>query len=167
MEHMKKAAQRGVLISIDPGVHGCGVAIWIDSKLQAAGYAAERRGLRTTAEAVRLFVSQNCSPRVERLVVEVPQVYRPSEQKGDQKDLIDLTFVAGQVAGILENVTRCSTLTVQPREWKGQAPKPVSRARSIAALDADEENAVVLPRSRKKQLDVWDAVGIGLWRLGR
>ena len=59
-----------------------------------------------------------------------------------------------------------SILHVTPAQWKGQTPKKVTEQRARKALTWDELVAVELPSARSLHHNVWDAVGIGLWRWG-
>lgn len=72
-------------------------------------------------------------------------------------DLQKLVFLVGVLAGYFSKAQ--GFVEVKPGEWKGQLPK-----------------SVVIKRLRKKfgsaavqdwEKDVWDAVGIGMWAMGR
>ena len=141
------------LASINPQVHCHAVAYWENGVLVEAGIYSEVE--------VR---------RADYLIIETPQAYTLRQQKGDQQDLIDLAFSAGRVAAKFRNVTR--TL---PAAWKGQVPKPKRRSdgpyiiehRAFKRLSAEEITVVKVPQDWKLCCDVWDAVALGLWKLGR
>jgi len=72
-------------------------------------------------------------------------------------DLQKLTFLVGVLAGYFQSAVSFTPVT--PNEWKGQLPK-----------------SVVIRRLQKRfgpgatqdwEKDGWDAVGIGLWKLGK
>jgi hypothetical protein len=132
------------LITIDPGVHGSGLAIWENSRLVSVLYEPE---LGTFTDHV---------------VIELPQIYPGSKAKGNPNDLIRLAFQAGRLVG------SSSCETVLPRQWKGTIKKEVMLRRILSRL-TDEELAMLkalrLPKSKEKECI--DAIGIGLWKLGR
>lgn len=110
-----------------------------------------------------------------RVVVECPQVY-PGDRKIDPNDLIVL---ARRVGRIEEQAARAGIAcqVVLPREWKGQTPKETHGPRILRAL-SDHERGIYMAacepfvkRQRKKreipEHNILDAIGIGLWALGR
>jgi len=99
---------------------------------------------------------------LEVAVIEVPRWY-PREHKIDVNDLIDLAVMVGEIRAHFEDVE-----LVFPRTWKGTVPKAIHNRRVLAAL-IDEERALLPRRPRAKDYDhnMVDAVGIGLWKLGR
>lgn len=136
------------MITIDPGVHGSGFAIWSGSKLVNVLY-----------EKPNPMEGRFMEP----ITIEVPQIYPGSKSKGNPNDLIRLAFEAGRIAGMAP-----ACVTVLPRQWKGTIKKEVMLRRILSKL-TDEELAMLkalkLPKSKEKE--VVDAVGIGLWKLGR
>jgi len=56
---------------------------------------------------------------------------------------------------------------VYPREWKGQATKEVTTARAEKALSVRERSCIMLPKQKVLKHNVWDAISIGMWKLGR
>jgi hypothetical protein len=60
---------------------------------------------------------------------------------------------------------------VSPRGWKGNVPKDIShdrireRLKKQGSLLDGALKFVELPKSKKHQLDVWDAIGIGLFAI--
>lgn len=156
----------GYLVSVDPGVHAVGIAFFIDRRLCSAAYVGgEWRGHRLPQVAFDAVAGALPRAYEITLVVEVPQVYgHGGAGKGeDPNDLIDLALVVGAFVGYLRPVA----LTIyRPREWKGQVPKDVMTRRIKEKLAPEEVAKVRLP-ARGKQHNVWDAVGIGLKKLGR
>lgn len=151
---------------MDPGLRGCGVALFRDEELEQAVYV-EGNGSAQRAEAwvqmvsaVREFVGTR---RVERLVVELPQVYVAVRTKGDPNDLVQLGAVVGALCLAFQEATQHVFL---PAEWKGQVPKEIVHARVASRLSAAEQGRITC---RRKSLlhNVLDAVGIGLKDLGR
>jgi len=144
------------LLSIDPG-RCTGWAYWVDSSLTACGVTE---------------VGANPCPAVstllngcQALIVELPQVYRAAESKGDPNDLIQ---VAVEVGRWVERGTVCGSRVrlVRPAEWKGQTPKEVHHRRVQRALGA-QELARLPDLPKTKAHNMMDAIGLGLWQLER
>ena len=62
---------------------------------------------------------------------------------------------------------------IRPAEHKGQVPKPKTvkepytiETRARGKLTAEELSRIILPAPYKAH-NVWDAINIGLWRIGR
>lgn len=139
------------VISIDPGVHQTGIAVWDGGQLIAA--------LLTPTDELLPLSDANV------IVVELPQVYVRARSKGDPNDLINVAFAAGKVVGSLRS-DETTVTTVKPAAWKGQVPKHIIEARVKKALSATELDNVVQCKPNLMH-NVWDAVGIGLAYMGR
>lgn len=181
------ARQVGDFLAIDPSIVSAGVAIYRGGKL----YSADRirdplhttgdtrtlgaRCLRMAHEILAWCDRAKAQPRA--VVFEWPQVYTAGKGKGSPNDLIALAGVGMAVAGAvaaalgLEQNQAIEVHTPTPADWTGQIAKTRTvagasaspRAARIAGrLDVDE--ILALPR---KSHDAIDAVGIGLWYLGR
>ena len=133
--------------SVDPGVHRCAVALWAGNGL---------RGVRSWTRGGALGYLP--------IVIEVPQVYDTRGQKGRQSDIVDLAVAAGMCASALAGPTYASSVyMVRPMIWKGQVPKKIHQQRILDSLTPAE--ITVIPETGRK--DTLDAIGIGLWALGR
>ncbi len=155
------------LLAIDPGLNACGCAYFIDNILVNSGligytaptWEAIPKRAAMTADAV--FTEFGIP---ERLVIEWPQVYRLGGRAGaDPNDLLGLAAVAGALC-----VRACDPVvnTYKPAEWKGQVPKEVHHARILRFLSDTEKKAI--PKLAKSKLhNVLDAIGLGLFHLGR
>lgn len=155
-------------VAIDPGLRGCGVAWFRDGRLKEAAYVESRE---RTARGADCFVGMADAVHEWRLnqdceyhytVIELPQVYQSKHQKGDQDDLVQLAGVVGAIC----QTSGDSVETVRPREWKGTIAKEVMTRRIESRLDEDEKAAIVR-WSAALDHNILDAVGIGLWYLGR
>ena len=160
------------MIAIDPGLRGCGVAVFHDGKIAQAGYI---RGAKTgrgpavwsvMAQAVRNEVFM-WEPENTPLAIERPQVYTVGKSKGDPDDLLELTGVVGAIC-----YAHGGPVTAyRPREWKGQLPKEIHHNRirkHLAAegrLEATERLLAGVPPSLAH--NVWDAIGLGRFALSR
>ena len=147
-----------MLVAVDPGVHACGVAVFRDTKLERAAYVESGGGPLQLRDAVKHWLALT---EPARLVVEKPQVYQARLQKGDPNDLIDLAVVVGTMLTILPD-----SETVLPARWKGQVPKEIMNVRVMSKLAPAEEARVSWPKARLRH-NVIDAIGIGLWAVGR
>ncbi len=161
-------------IAVDPGLRGCGLAIFdLDSKkLVHAEYVrnTERHGFDfVAARAMTLEIRKavfaafpGVGPLPERFWGECPLSYVAGSQKGDQNDLIHLAGFIYMIAGAFDGSALCQ---FTPREWKGTIEKDQMADRIIGRLDS-EENARVRKAGALTH-NIWDAVGIGLHALGR
>lgn len=147
------------LVAVDPGKDMLGLSFWSAGKLVFAGWYPV--GLAPIPELAS----------GARVVVERPRARHPRETPGGVKGyqaLIDITFAGALYAG------HCGAPveTVFPDEWKGGTSKAVTKVyvveqRAKSILFDDELKRVELPRAKTKHHNVWDAVGIGLFALGR
>lgn len=160
------------LLSLDPGIRGSGVALFNDGKLVACDYVKnpvkkgnDLEAIRSMALAVgRWTATDNLD--VGALVCEYPQIYGPAFSKGDNNDLLALAGVGSALAALYPDVP---VTTVLPREWKGQVPKETMHGRIRGRLDGSEADVWHAAEKRGGALfhNTADAVGIGLWHLGR
>jgi hypothetical protein len=156
------------VLSVDPGLRHCGVALFGDQQLRwAALIKSPEKTVRGPAAwlamAKAVLARLLNLPKPDVLVVEVPQVYSWRGQKGDQADLIELAGVDGALVGTIEHKTGISYL---PRQWKGQVPKEVMNARVEAKLSEVEKGRIEACAPSLRH-NVLDGVGIGLKYLGR
>jgi hypothetical protein len=97
---------------------------------------------------------------INQIVIELP-CDRPGMRKGSVNDLITLALRAGIVAGQLLGPR--PIWWIRPDEWKGQISKDLCRERIRMLLLASE--LARIPHGAPH--DVWDAIGLGLFALGR
>ena len=113
------------------------------------------------------------------VLVESQKIYPigKKQKKGGipDNDVVILARRAGELAGAYR-MAGAEREYVLPRDWKGTIPKPkngeqyIIEKRALAVLDERETQLIYSTKSaRAKSLDhnLIDAVGIGLWRLGR
>lgn len=97
-------------------------------------------------------------------LLEHPRWY-PHDHK-DVNDLIDLASKKGRFEQLLRE--HFNVEDVWPRTWKGNVPKAIMTERIVSRLSEEERALVVLtPRSKAPEHNCVDAIGIGLWRIGR
>lgn len=156
-----------MLVSIDPGLRHCGVAVFSDSGELQKTYLIRNKEKtergpkvwKSMAQEVRLGVPGTFST----LVIEVPQVYSARFAKGNPADLIELAGVDGALSICLPADEVFGYL---PRVWKGQVPKDIHNQRIEKTLTSAERTCVI-ELSATLRHNVWDAVGIGLYHLKR
>lgn len=102
--------------------------------------------------------------RAKRVIIELPQ-QRPG--KTHVASIITLSVHVGQLKGDWESRGAKVDL-VWPTTWKGSVPKDIHNKRVLAALSEDELKLLPKrPRAKDYDHNCIDAVGIGLWKLGR
>jgi hypothetical protein len=136
-------------VAIDPGKHNVGIAIFQDAILDVAY-------LLKTSE-----VFPNGIPAADEVVVEKMQVYRGSIAA----PLVELAIISSEIAGAIKFGSGARSIYYLPSHWKGQLGKDVCHARARAALAPFEIARIELPKAKKTQLDVMDAVALGLFHL--
>lgn len=157
-----------VAIKVKPGGDRSGQPLWT-SDAERWIYVARECLIWMLTQAQALGCDR--SLRLETLVFERPKIYRESKSKGNHNDLIPLAAVGTALAvmlgssGVIPRV-----MSPMPEDWTGQLPKSTARGeawssprgRRISSRLRPEELALV-----PDQHDTVDAVGIGLWALGR
>lgn len=103
----------------------------------------------------------------EHVVIERPMIY-PDQRlwKGDPDDIVRLAMTVGCLINDCER-RGCRVSTCRPADWKGQLKKDPTEARVISKLSDDEAELVELPSAESLEHNVIDAVGLGLWLVGR
>lgn len=154
-------------ICVDPGLRGCGVAEFKGGELSRAAYVENPvkagRGYLTHAK-MGIAVSEWCGWGAKQLIMEHPVIYPQAQnQKGDPNDLIDVACVGASIASLWGSP---EVETVLPSEWKGQAPKELMLERIKRSMSHAETQRIEACLFSKRH-NVLDAIGIGLWKLGR
>ena len=145
----------GALIAIDPG-RTTGWALFLFGELESAGWKTDQE----------MLLEPIHSASYADVVLEVPRIY-PRKGKGDQNDLIDLAVLVGDLRGYYRR-RGGNVLLVPPRKWKGTVPKGIHNERVLDALKSHEKKRLPRrPRAKEYDHNMVDAVGLGLWKLGR
>ena len=183
-----------MLLAIDPGMNSPGVALFVpNTPEQMLRHAARlvipedwntlpdgARWLRVAAEIHSWAAARGV---VKAVVFERPQWYARGKSKGDPNQLAGVAGVAANVTGRLSVFETLEILSPKPAEWIGQLPKVCGVCRGKAKKKCLEcrGSAWETPRGRfirsrlrpdelalvPDQNDAIDAVGLGLWALGR
>lgn len=165
-----------MILAVDPGLRGCGCALFtLNGSLAAVDYVSgsaaplERSvAAASTARSVWRWVCRLTPLSTAELVLEWPQVYyariRAGGARTDPNDLLGLAAVDG---ALVAASPRARVTHYLPAEWKGQQNKEACRARIRSRLDAREMGLLDIVKPASKAHNAWDAVGIGLHHLGR
>lgn len=154
-----------ILLCVDPGLRGCGCALFDEGKLVWASYVVSPvvsgRGPVAHVAMARAVHQKAVLAKAwpAALMVEFPRVY-PGMPKTDPNDLLDLAGVAGALGALIKPLGH-----VFPSDWKGQVPKKVMNERVLLALQKDEIESIETHGA--KDHNTLDAVGIGLHHYGR
>lgn len=138
-----------MLLAIDPGAD-CGWALFDQTTKRLI-----QCGLRKMPD-----LSKEQLGRIRALVVERPHA---GQGKASKKDIITLSIRAGELAGIWSYLTGVVPQYVEPQRWGGGVHKNIKNDRVLARL-FPEELIILGP---KKNHNVLDAIGIGLWKIRR
>lgn len=178
-----------MILAIDPGIRGCGVALfdptgelaWARYVRNTVKQGDDPEALLGMAHAVctALAARVTLASQIKTLIVEWPQVYRIGLQKGDPNDLLSLAGVDGALCAMFPHAT---LKRYKPAEWKNQIPPNVCAMRIVNALREPERRRfdrfdlflAALLRARASDTEIGgtdhntaDAIGIGLKHLGR
>lgn len=158
------------VLSVDPGLQGTGAAffkkgfLWDATTLEVPSrYRMWDWPVRADYLVNLLLdwsgVRNTILPDLVTVVVEYPGFQGgAARQMGWQTgDLQKLTYLVGLMSG---RFYRCDFWPVPVPMWKGQLPKSVTEERIKKRLTKEE---ALNPISNH----AWDAVGIGLWAMGR
>lgn len=173
------------VFTLDPGVRGCALAYWVDGVLWSAWYVRNPNRTECRGSASN-DMGRALAASVQGYVWDAAVVEWPVQRKGtsnfaNRDDISDLTAVAATCSFVFR--LGCDDVhTPYPEEWKGSTPKHIHTHRVLGAacgalrlpkrpgyvsrapgqLSALELSRVVWQRSRKLNVDITDAIGIGL-----
>lgn len=154
-----------MIACIDPGTSakgGTGVAYFSDPGVLLEAFLLRPPQVLDVAERIRQTVEQVHAPSHVRLcIVEWPQIY-----KGDPRDPNHLLGLAGMAMAIVTRLHPGTVQSVLPRTWKGTLDGDAMTER-IAGRLRPEELQRIAPCPASLRHNVLDAVGLGLWHLGR
>lgn len=152
------------IICIDPGTRLCGVALFVDGRIVGADVIQSTKGSRiddTVAGRAHDMARQllAINDYIELAVVERPVIYPDSRERDN--DIVDLAVTAGVLAGAFD----CELCMPTPRQWKGSVPKAIHNSRTRDACPAADKLISQIRSTLRNH--AWDAVGLGLWYLGK
>ena len=160
-----------MILAIDPGKHICGCAVFYPCG------ALAQVASTPTSEMDKFIASLLVAHDSLTIVCERPK--RRLNCRATFRDVDNLTAFADGLRswrraggrGTLPSRAGgrvAAVRLVAPEDWKGQVPKIVHQARIIDKLEPGEVR-IVRPwmESDRNWKDICDAVGIGLWFVGR
>lgn len=166
-----------ILLAVDPGIRGCGAALFSDKLLLKAAYVKNpvKKGTgpfaaREMATAVILW-TKTWATLPDEYVCEWPQIYRAEHQKGDQNDLLGLAAVDTALAALLGHLPESKVTHFPVRTWKHQQTKQITKLWLFgnefteARLSKEEQSKIA--DNGAMVHNTYDAIGIGLYHLGR
>lgn len=148
----------GCLAAVDLGKWKVGVALFTLGRLSGAWTVHNSRRPWDPADTADAILGQLRAFPVDCWVCEWPQAY-PGASARQVRDLDTLKAVGNACAA--KGVAWAERY--QPRQWKGGVPKPIHHSRLRTFLGEDERWAI----PPLDEHDAWDAIGIGLYALGR
>ena len=167
-----------ILVSVDPGLRVCGVAIFEDRVLMdtraVAHDCSHGPGQRTgMAGAVMDYVASK-TEGVDSMVVELMVIRKDrgrSPSRGDvHADLIRLSHVTGAIWFEAERAYACSLVEMDPGRWTKGRKKKINHPRIVERLSPEEVEVLTAELKYThagSEKEILDAIGIGLYELGR
>lgn len=160
------------LLTIDPGLRGCGVAIFDEETkelLRAAYVKGSAEGEMAEAWAEMAAAVDDWTNEAVKIVIEFPKVRQRSSQRAakrgtDPNDLLQLAAVVGAITSCVKS--EGIPIVHLPEEWKGQVPKKIHNDRAEARL-SDVERARLPKLAQNIRHNMIDAIAIGLHEVGR
>ena len=164
------------ILVLDPSTTRCGLALFREGTLVAAGCVKNTLGTKADILARVVHMAEACADWYNdfgadptEIVVEWPPVYSPNqERKGGPKSVIALAGVCGALAMTIG----CRCTSYLPADWTQQVPKN----KAVKGAKKSPRAVKILSRLTQSERVVWDsikyddaidAIGIGLWHLGR
>jgi hypothetical protein len=157
------------VLAIDPGLRGCGVALYRASILVEAAYVrgpVAGRGPEAwgiMADNVLLAFQASRLAKPLDVVLESQKIYTVGKSQGRPDDLLELRGVMATIARDYATLGG-RVVSYLPSEWKGQVPKEVHHRRLQAAVSPTERtiiNQALHGLAASLAHNVWDAVGLG------
>lgn len=185
-----------MLLAIDPGMNSPGIAVFGASGLVMATrvlipeeWAEREDGDRWLKVAERITCAARDFP-IDAVIFERPQWYAKAKSKGDPNQLAGVAGVAACAVGLLAIGGPLEVFSPKPAEWVGQLSKVCPYCNGAKGKGRGKKRVLCpeckgrdweTPRGRRirsrlspaelalvpDQNDAIDAVGLGLWKLGR
>lgn len=152
-------------LSVDPGIGGTGVAYWKEGQLLKATtlrpkYVPNSSWEKNVTNISSQFAQLVASSEAELAIFEAPVFFSGAGRVvAESGDLCKLAMLCGMYIYIVGDL-QISYQLITPAHWKGQLPK------KVAATRIEKEMGRDFPTERLSNHAV-DAIGIGLWHLGR
>jgi hypothetical protein len=158
-----------ITLAVDPGIRGCGCALFEGDQLRAAWYetnpiarGCSARVAAAMARQIKIGVLRR-APDVTHLALEMPVVRDARHSKGDPNDLIPLAAINGALCVVFSDAATIEQYA--PEQWKGQLDKQAMNARALGRLSLCERERITDAGALAH--NVYDAIGLGLHFVGR
>ena len=151
---------RHLVLGIDPGINHCG---WAQLSPEGLRCGLWRSQPALLPDRCYQYYCRARSTPADLTIVEYPQVYQGRQQKGRQKDIVDLAAIAGALISGAKS-QRSEVLIPTPSERKGNIPKEVEHARVLRSLTLDVSDIKRMADVPQYLLhNVLDAVCLAWW----
>lgn len=117
-------------------------------------------GLRSKASQL----PESWQAPLTRVVIERPHT---GKTRARAKDILTLAIRAGEVGGLLRYLSGIEPEYIEPNRWKGQLKKEISNKMVERKLNPEEAKLLNNIKPKSAQHNVLDAIGIGLFIVGR
>lgn len=162
-----------ILLAIDPGLEFLAWATFYEKRLLSCGLSIVYKERQTLGELARSHVNNVPRLNYDYIVLEEMRHYpaKGARHIADAKanDLLRLQLIGAYVSGSL-SLEQTQFISAPAMQWKGQVKKHVTKHRVYDALDEREQEVFAHDVKRiaeSKRHNVFDAIGIGLFALGR
>jgi hypothetical protein len=155
------------ILTIDPGLAGCGVAASNEKQIERALYVAcEATAFEERLDEMPARLLEGFGGSFDLLLIEFPQTYGGRASRGDTNDLLRL---CGMASVLFRHGAQFAAKRnfVAPSAWKSNVDSDICVQRAQMRLSPNETKRVALPSAKSLQHNVWDAVGINLWACRR
>jgi hypothetical protein len=142
--------------SVDPGGTELGWASWADGRLVACGLSRTKVKLWQLRAVYHRAALEALGAYPGLVICECMRV-RGGRGLGNPQILVELNGIAGHVGNAW----------TEPGTWKGRLSKELHQPRILATLAPAELALVMAVKPPSLRHNTIDAVGIGLWHLGR
>jgi len=148
------------LLSFDPAKTS-GWAWFSNAQLVRAGYGPFHKLIAEPPTDLIWFA--DVADQKTLVLIETPH----DLWKGEVDDIIKVAIMVGRLEEFYAK-RGCEVVRVKPVEWKGSVPGDVMTDRILNRLRPEELARVPLrPRAKTPDHNCVDAIGLGLWKLGR
>lgn len=158
------------MITVDPGLC-CGIVCWIHGnpwRTTTITHSRKCKGFFAKADDMIFRLQEYLRApanffSADEIHLEWPAVYpSPGGQTAARSgSIVKLAYITGRIAETFKSVSS-NLLYIDVRKWKGQVPKTIMNRRVQRVLEAEGIRSDIGKNSHEL-----DALGIGLWVLGK
>ena len=151
-----------LVMALDPGLRGCGAAVYLDGVLQYARYVSNPVRVERGPPAWRMMargVLAACPLAPDVLVLEGQYV----SPRANPADILELCGVIGAITGAFDERAR-DIIRYLPNQWTGGVEKNERIVRLQSELTAEELSRFEMP-TKSLQHNVFDAASLGMFEV--